>query len=200
MRKMDVRVIRTYKQLTASLISLLSAKGFEELSVSEICDHAQVHRATFYKHFNDKYEFLNFCLDNELSKIKFDVPTTAETAVTVENIKESFMHFIKVTFEFVSSKKAIFSIILSKNFSVSLGASFTSAVHNYCLEKIKLILPDTSNERAELFAAFYSSAYIGVVTHYAKYPDDYALEEIYDFLENRVDELCSTYLKQFTQK
>ena len=40
--------------------------------MSEICEAANVHRATFYKHFNDKYEFLNFCFDNELSKI---VPT-----------------------------------------------------------------------------------------------------------------------------
>lgn len=197
MRKMDVRVIRTYEQLTASLVSLLATKSFEELSVSEICDHAQVHRATFYKHFNDKYEFLNFCFDNELSKIKFDV---SSTEATVENIKENFMHFIKVTFDFVNSKKAIFSIILSNKFSVSLGASFTSAVHNYCLEKIKIILPGTTDERAELFAAFYSNAFIGVVSHYAKHADSYPIEEIYDFLENRVDELCSSYVKQFTQE
>lgn len=197
MRKMDVRVIRTYEQLTASLVALLGSKSFEELTVSEICDHAQVHRATFYKHFNDKYEFLNFCLDNELSKIRFDIPSSA---AAVENIKENFMHFIRVTFEFVSSKKAIFSIILSKKFSVSLGASFTSAVHNYCLEKIKMILPGTSEARAELFASFYSNAFIGVVTQYAKNADAYDLEEIYDFLENRVDELCATYVKQFTQK
>ncbi len=197
MRKMDVRVIRTYEQLTASLVSLLSTKSFEELSVSEICDHAQVHRATFYKHFDDKYEFLSFCFDNELSKISFDVPPSS---ATVENIKENFMHFIRLTFEFISSKKAIFSVILSKKFSVSLGATFVSAVHNYCLEKIKIILPGTDDARAELFAAFYSNAFIGVVAHYAKNPDAYALEEIYDFLENRVDELCSTYIKQFTQK
>ena len=68
MRKMDIRVIRTQEQLIASLVRLLADKSFEELSVSEICDNAQVHRATFYKHFNDKYEFLNFCFDNELSE------------------------------------------------------------------------------------------------------------------------------------
>lgn len=194
MRKMDIRVIRTYDQLIASLIRLLREKSFEELSVSEICDNAQVHRATFYKHFNDKYEFLNFCFDNELSKIDFDASTALPT---VESIKENFMYFIKTTFEFVCSKKAIFSIILSKKFSVSLGASFTAAVHNYCLEKIKVILPGTSPERAELFAAFYSNAFIGVLTLYAKNPDNYPLEEVYDFLENRVDELCISYIKQY---
>lgn len=194
MRKIDIRVLRTYDQLSAGLVKLLSEKSFEDLSVSEICDSASVHRATFYKHFNDKYEFLNFCFDNELSKINFDVTATQASA---ENIKENFMYFIKATFEFVCSKQALFSVILSKKFSVSLGASFTNAVYNYCLEKVKVILPGTSDERAELFATFYSHAFIGVLTHYAKNASRYPLEEVYDFLENRVDELCSTYIKQY---
>ena len=197
MRKMDIRVIRTQEQLIASLVRLLADKSFEELSVSEICDNAQVHRATFYKHFNDKYEFLNFCFDNELSKISFDVP---KAMPTVENIKENFMFFIKTTFEFIYSKKALFSIILSKKFSVTLGASFTAAVHNYCLKKIDVILPGTNQERAELFAAFYSNAFVGVVTMYARNPDKYPLDEVYDFLENRVDELCESYIKQYLVK
>ena len=197
MRKMDIRVIRTQEQLIGSLIKLLADKNFEDLSVSEICDTAQVHRATFYKHFNDKYEFLNFCFDNELSKISFDVP---KALPTVENIKENFMFFIKTTFEFIYSKKNLFSIILSKKFSVSFSASFTSAVHNYCLEKIDVILPGTNPERAELFAAFYSNAFVGVVMMYAKNPDKYPLDEVYDFLENRVDELCESYIKQYNIK
>ena len=197
MRKMDVRVKRTYKQLTTSLIQLLTNKSFEDLSVSEICEHANVHRATFYKHFNDKYEFLNFCFDNELSKIAFDVQNKEPT---VENIRENFMYFIRTTFEFVCSKKAIFALILTNKYTMSLGASFTAAVHNYCLEKIKIILPGTSKERAELFASFYSNAFIGVVTHYVTSPDDYPLEEVYAFLENRVNELCDSYEKQYLNK
>ena len=91
MRKLDIRVIRTYDQLVSGLVELLSVKSFEDLSVSEICDTAKVHRATFYKHFNDKYEFLNFCFDNELAKINFNIP---EATPTAESIKENFMSFI----------------------------------------------------------------------------------------------------------
>jgi AcrR family transcriptional regulator len=196
MRKLDIRVIRTYDQLVSGLVELLSVKSFEDLSVSEICDTAKVHRATFYKHFNDKYEFLNFCFDNELAKINFNIP---EATPTAESIKENFMSFIKATFEFVSSKQALFSVILSKKYSALLGSSFTNAVHNYCLEKIKIIIPETNENRAELFASFYSNAFIGVLTHYAKNAADYPLEEIYDFLENRVNELCDTYVKQYNK-
>ena len=194
MRKKDVRVVRTYEHLAEGLISLLKRKSFEDLSVSEICESANVHRATFYKHFNDKYEFLNYCFNNELSKISFDVGADEANA---DNLKENFMNFIRVTFEFVSSQKAVFSTILSKKFSVSLGASFTSAVHNYCIDKISKIIPDAHPGRVEIFAAFYSNAFIGVITQYAKNPDAYPLEEVYGFLENRVDELCATFTKQY---
>ena len=193
MRKLDIRVMRTHDQLIAGLVKLLASKSFEDLSVSEICDTAKVHRATFYKHFNDKYEFLNFCFDHELSKINFG---TSEESPSAENIKENFMSFIKTTFEFITSKQALFSVILSTKYSATLGASFTNAVYNYSIEKVKIILPDADEKRAELFAAFYSNAFIGVVTHYAKNIKDYPLEEVYDFLENRVDELCATYIKQ----
>ena len=83
---------------------------------------------------------------------------------------------------------------------MNLGVTFAAAIYNYCLEKISIILPGTSKERAELFASFYSNAFIGVVTHYVTSPDDYPLEEIYSFLENRVDELCSSYVKQYLNK
>lgn len=197
MRKKDIRVIRTYEQLTESLFLLLTKKSFEELSVSEICDEAKVHRATFYKHFNDKFEFLDYCFSNELSKISFNV---SADAANTDTLKESFMNFIKVIFEVIRSKKNIFSAILTNKFSLSLGASFTTAVHNYCVEKLSVILPDAQPERIELFAVFYSNAFIGVVVHYAKNPDAYSLDEIYGFLENRVDELCATFTRQYTSQ
>ena len=59
MKNTDVRVERTYRQLFNGLLSLLAENSFEDLSVSKICEESGVHRATFYKHFNDKYEFLD---------------------------------------------------------------------------------------------------------------------------------------------
>jgi len=60
--KTDLRVQRTYKLLTDALVVLLSEKGFEDISVGEICERAMVRRATFYKHFGDKYELFTFMI------------------------------------------------------------------------------------------------------------------------------------------
>lgn len=61
-KKKDLRIQKTYLALTNAFMELLRTKKFEEISVQEICDRALVGRATFYKHFADKYEFTTFCV------------------------------------------------------------------------------------------------------------------------------------------
>lgn len=195
MKKLDLRVQKTYKQLIDTLIQLMSEKSFEDITVSEICNRAEVHRATFYKHFKDKYEFLKFCFESNVSQIKFKAAEKKEP--TVDNLKDSFMGFIVEIFEYIKDNRIIFSVICSDKYAISLGASFTGAVYTYCYEKLKIVLPGISDEKAQVFASFYSSAFIGVVKWYATSGIDYPLEELYDFLEARVDELCDTYIKKY---
>lgn len=58
MNENDLRVIKTKKALSTSLYELLEKRSFEVISVNQICNHAMVHRTTFYKHFYDKYDLL----------------------------------------------------------------------------------------------------------------------------------------------
>lgn len=194
MMKMDLRVKKTYKQLLDAFLILMSEKSFEELSVSEICDKAQVHRATFYKHFKDKNEFLNFCFENYLSQIGFKASQETPSA---ENIKDSFMSFIMQIFEYITNNKAVFKIICSDEYIHNLGPTFTMAVNSFILEKIKQIIPNATDASANLFAAFYSNAFIGIVTWYARCGTADDLDAVYSFLESRVDELCSTYIQKY---
>ena len=60
----DLRVQRTYILLKDSLFKLLSKKSFEDIRVNDICNLAMIHRTTFYHHFQDKYELLEFCIQD----------------------------------------------------------------------------------------------------------------------------------------
>ena len=92
MKKTDVRVQRTYNLLMNAMIELMVEKDFENLSVSDICDKAGVHRATFYKHFSDKLEFIRYCFEKQLSDIEIDGlikdPTPENLRVALHNILE----------------------------------------------------------------------------------------------------------------
>ena len=54
----DLRVRRTHKLLWEALMAELSQRTIEEITVSDICERAMVHRTTFYKHYEDKYALL----------------------------------------------------------------------------------------------------------------------------------------------
>lgn len=56
--KEDLRVRKTKKALFDAFMKLLSEKPFDEITVNELCDAAGIRRATFYKHYSDKFDFL----------------------------------------------------------------------------------------------------------------------------------------------
>jgi AcrR family transcriptional regulator len=57
-KKADRRVQRTQQLLEAALLSLIKQKPFDAISVQEIIDRANVGRATFYAHYDNKVDLL----------------------------------------------------------------------------------------------------------------------------------------------
>jgi AcrR family transcriptional regulator len=51
----DLRVKRTKMLLREALIDLIAEKGFDAITVGDIAERAMVNRATFYRHYTDKY-------------------------------------------------------------------------------------------------------------------------------------------------
>lgn len=70
---LDARVRYTKMVINTSFISLLKVKPLNKVTVKEICDLAQINRATFYKYYCDAYDLLDkleqACLDELLSYI-----------------------------------------------------------------------------------------------------------------------------------
>jgi AcrR family transcriptional regulator len=60
--KIDPRVKRTRKLLQESLMHLMRHKTFNAITVQDITEHAEVNRATFYAHFTDKYDLMNYAV------------------------------------------------------------------------------------------------------------------------------------------
>jgi AcrR family transcriptional regulator len=69
-KKPDRRVQRTEQLLRGALLSLIQEKGFETLSVQDIIDRANVGRATFYAHFDNKEDLLVSGFDNLRASLK----------------------------------------------------------------------------------------------------------------------------------
>lgn len=111
--KIDLRIQRTYKLLTDSLITLISEKYFEDITVGEICERAMVRRATFYKHFGDKYELFTFLVKELQYQFEQNNPSRYE----LEKPQDYYVGMIDQTLSFLEQNKSMVTSILKSNAS-----------------------------------------------------------------------------------
>lgn len=189
MKKTDVRVQRTYALLMNAMMELMREKDFENLSVSEICDKAGVHRATFYKHFDDKLEFIRYCFQNQLAGLEIDGLIKDPTP---ENLRDGIMYCVNEIFKFVDKNIALLEPICSEKYYMTLGSSFFSALNSFCYEKFNYAI-QAPGHQVEILSNFYSSALIGVIRWYVIGKGECPKDDIYRFLGHRIDELVGYY-------
>lgn len=68
----DPRIRRTRHALQGALRDLMQQKSFEEISVQDITDAADVNRATFYDHYTDKFALLDAMVAGGFHKLLFE--------------------------------------------------------------------------------------------------------------------------------
>jgi AcrR family transcriptional regulator len=84
--KLDPRAKRTRSLILQAFGALLAEKGFEGISVQDVTDKAEINRATFYKHFVDKYALLDYTI-KELFKKEIEKRTLDACHYTPENLR-----------------------------------------------------------------------------------------------------------------
>lgn len=157
-KKEDLRVRRTRKMLSQALFSLLLERSFEDISVTDICDRASVHRTTFYKHFNDKYYLLEFCIKELLHSFE-----GANNRIdSAEGMKEYYMDLIHKSLSYMAANKALFMTgILRSDNNSALPMFHRSVTH---LIETKLIENEKLGHHhkipSSMIAQYYSGAFI----------------------------------------
>ena len=145
-KREDTRVIKTKAKLIATFKELLASKSFEDITVNELCTIADIRRATFYKHFNDKYEFLRYLVgslrDDFDKRLRRGAHPLAGMSYYVEYLK-ALVNFLLENESMISNLfessllYTLLEVITEKNYedtcnrlreSVSLGMTLPASV------------------------------------------------------------------------
>lgn len=151
----DLRVRRTHKLLWEALLTLMSEREFETISVKEICDRAMVHRTTFYKHYEDKYDLLTRGIQHTHEILLTELERTGKDS-------SSYTRF----FEHVTTHERFYRVMLCGN---GVG-SFQTQLRNYFADTIATEMQQ--RERTghifpaplSLLAQFYAGALVSALT------------------------------------
>ncbi len=85
-REGDRRIQRTRQMLSDALFALIVEKGYENISVQDITERANVGRATFYLHYRDKEDLLAASLKGLVSELTQYVEPGTESPETYKTL------------------------------------------------------------------------------------------------------------------
>ncbi len=132
--KEDLRVQKTKAALNEAFTNLLAEKSFEDISVNEICVKAEIRRATFYKHFDDKNHFLREYIGFLRQRYEKNTNQAEKTGITTRY----YVDYAKRAVRFIYDNDKIVSHALSSNMlHVILGIITEKNYHDTC-DKLRL--------------------------------------------------------------
>ena len=79
----------TKKAISEGFKKTMCKKPFEKITISDITSECGLNRQTFYYHFQDKYELLNWIFYN-------DVVSPFKDDFTIENWSEQLLHILRI--------------------------------------------------------------------------------------------------------
>ena len=88
--KTDLRTLRTRKAIVDTFVDLLEIQDFTSITISQIAEEAMINRATFYRHFLDKYDLLEKTIQEILMK-KLIVQLNETTEFNQDMLKDVFL-------------------------------------------------------------------------------------------------------------
>lgn len=66
MSKVDRRILKSQEAIKKAVIELMSKKNFDEITIQNISDKANVSRGTIYLHYLDKYDLLDKLIEEHI--------------------------------------------------------------------------------------------------------------------------------------
>lgn len=154
MSKVDRRVLKSQEAIKTAIIALMAEKNFDDITIQDISDRANVSRGTIYLHYTDKYDLLDKLIETHMNELREMCEAAAEM---------DYIYATLIWFEYFESNYLFFSTMLA-----SKGAPyFRSRFLDLLLEELKDEVDVTAGKNHGLsedaIIQFVASAYVGVV-------------------------------------
>ncbi len=170
----------TKRALAEGMKALMKHKSFDKITVSDITCQCGLNRQTFYYHFQDKYELVNWIYYNEAI-------LTLSEGLCFDNWSEKIGQMLSVIKNDRLFYENAFKSSGSREFEQYL-LSFTEELFFNILEKMDLN-QSIIKEDKEFIARFYAFGVVGMIISWAKTGMAAEPENIIRHLKNIVSNL-----------
>ena len=162
----------TKRALAEALKHLLSEQPFEKISVGSICNECGLNRKSFYYHFKDKYELVNWIYDTEF----------------LENILKKDFHdsweLIEEFCKYLYENREFYKKTFQTEGQNSFSDYFSSIIYSVLYEHLEDIYKQEPH--IDRYVEFYTDTFVCSIKKWINRKDCMPAQEFSDFLKSAI--------------
>jgi AcrR family transcriptional regulator len=179
--KQDRRIQRTRLLLSTALLKLIEERGYDSLTVNDITEQANVGRATFYLHYEDKEQLLVGTLEEMFSQLEDLIDPLSEALG-----EEHYSTATRLLFQHFSDHHRLYRVLLTEKGAAMVFPRLLEILSNLA-EQIAgqdVISKSVSVEQPQtristnLVAHYVAGAFLGSVVWWLNNNKPYSVEQM----------------------
>ena len=143
---------QTKQLLAQSLQELMATTPLEKISVNDIVDHANVGRNTFYYHFEDKYDLVNWYFQSGITRLLVELSAYSSWNALLAALETYFLE-----------NKVFYCNALAYNGQNSLQQYMFDYLRSIFEQNARELNPDASAEETREIGQFFAGAMMGIL-------------------------------------
>ncbi|MED1794083.1 TetR/AcrR family transcriptional regulator [Brevibacillus nitrificans] len=159
MTKADRRVLKSQAAIKKAILELMMEKNFDDITIRDISDKANVHRGTIYLHYMDKYDLLDKIIEEHISRLRELCHSASEM---------SFKEGNYVWFEYFAENHLFFSTMLNTKSAAYFRNRFLDLVIEEYRAEVGITEGKNQGIQEEVFLQFFGAAIVGAVEWWFK--------------------------------
>lgn len=173
-KKEDRRVKFTKMFLKESLIELLEKKNISKITIKEICENADINRATFYAHYADQYDLLKSIEDEYINKVLEGIKYT-------DRGHENIYPLVVDILTFMHDNARVSKLLLSDRGDINFPKKVMEIVYVNLLQNITEEL-QTNMRKNQIISAYVISGCVGTIENWFEHGLQKTPEELADII------------------
>ncbi|MGM7719808.1 TetR/AcrR family transcriptional regulator [Metabacillus sp. Hm71] len=159
MSKVDRRIAKSQIAIKNAVTELMSEKSFDNITIQDIADRANVNRGTIYLHYTDKYDLLDKMIEEHIDNLRELCQSASEMTFQEGNY---------VWYEYFERNYLFFSTMLTSKGAPYFRSRFLDLVIEEFKAEVDIEIGKNYGLNKEVILQFFGSAVVGAVEWWFK--------------------------------
>ncbi|MCR6109927.1 TetR/AcrR family transcriptional regulator [Bacillus sp. A301a_S52] len=179
----DRRVRKTKRALRNGLVELMVNKDLRNITVRELTDNVDIHRATFYAHYKDIYDLYDQVEDAVVEELN---------DLIMQNYSQPPSHFYRILFEYIIENKQLCQMLFGTKRESSFMVRLNVLFEQKCIETWRKDWKLSEvNEELKYHVGYHVEGCLAIINRWVEsnftYPMDELVKIIADIDRNMED-------------